>query len=133
MGNVVTDEKLDWKRAGMAVAARRAALGFRTQEDAAAAADVGVQTWREIEGGKRGNYRPALLARVATALDWPTNMVSRIAAGEDPPEDRSLDPERLRRVEDRLEELHELLRVVLDIVRPPVDDHTTGSPRAGER
>lgn len=132
-GNVVTDEQLDWKRVGDAVAARRGQLGFKSQEDAAEAADVGVQTWREIENAQRGNYRRSTLARVAFVLGWPANMILRIAAGEDPPEERSADRETLRQLQADVAALRGQMQVVLDILQSSAPDRTTDTGRGDER
>lgn len=76
--------ELDWKRIGLAVAHRRAELGFRKQDDAAKAAGIGVTTWRQIEGAKQDSYRPVILAAVALALNWPADALEKIGRGEPP-------------------------------------------------
>lgn len=110
----------DWQRVADAVADRRAEMGFKRQEDAAEAADVGVTVWREIEGAKKTVYRRGTLTRIAKLFGWPPDMLQRIAAGEDPP--ASTDPATLRRleqVEERLGRLEEAVDRAL---------HQTGGP-----
>jgi len=76
-------KRLDWARAGREVKLRRIEVGWKSQEDAALAAGVGVTPWRKVEGGLRTSL--GTRTRVAIALGWPPDMIDRIAAGEDPP------------------------------------------------
>jgi transcriptional regulator with XRE-family HTH domain len=101
---------------GSAVKRRRAALGLR-QGDVIERMDppVGIETLRRVEAGDQPNYRLTTLAAVARALNWPADMLERIAHGDDPP-DEEIDPARLdeldarlSRVEDRLVEILALL------------------------
>lgn len=92
----------DWGRVAEAVKTRRAELGIRNQADAASMASVGVTTWREIEGAKRDGYTKAVEVLVARFLGWPTDMLRRIAGGEDPPEVDQAMGERVSSIEGRL-------------------------------
>ena len=101
MNGLATD--IDWKRVGLAVAHRRAELGFRKQEDAAKAAGIGVTTWRQIEGAKQDGYRPVILAAVALALNWPADALERIGRGEPVEREQSDLEARVARLEALLE------------------------------
>lgn len=105
---------LDWNAVGEAVTVRRGELGL-SQEQAAALADVGITTWRLIEGAKRDYYRPNNLAGVARALQWPPDALLRLARGE--PTSSLLGGElisRLSAVEDRVAAVEEKVDAVLD-------------------
>lgn len=114
MAEFETDQE-GWDRVKSAVTIRRGQLGFRRQEDIATKAKVGVETWRDIEGGRRLRYRLGTLTLIASALGWPPDMLQRIAEGEEPP--REDDPELVRRVDqldDRLTRLESAVDSLLD-------------------
>lgn len=95
----------DWERVGYYVALRRGELGYKRQENAAEAAEIGVTKWRQIEKGEGAISRPVIVSAVARALEWPVDMLRRIANGEDPPlGDTSLKP-RVDAIEKELAEI----------------------------
>lgn len=121
---MTASEGIDWERVGAAVARRRRQLGFIRQEEAAEAARLGVQTWRQVEGAKQTEYRHTTLAAIAVALRWPPDMLERIGRGEDPPDEDTRDTEiRLTALEDGLarieERIERLTRTVDLLLRPP--------------
>lgn len=118
-------EQVDWQRVAEAVALRRAELGYRTQEEAAEAADIGVQTWRQIEGAKQDYYRKSTLAAVCRALDWPPNMLIRIGQGEDPPSQPDATLRRdVQQLHAKIDALTELVR---SVVAPSSEDTPSGA------
>lgn len=82
----LTTKKLDWQRVGELVASRRAELRLGTQDDAAKLAGIGQVAWREVELGHGATKRVGTLTLIAMALQWPRDMLQRIAQGEDPPD-----------------------------------------------
>lgn len=115
-----------WTRVAKAVSLRRAQLGFRRQEDAAAAARIGVQTWRQIEGAKQTSYTPVILAAVAETLRWPPDMLLRIAEGEEPPMESPVLEERVAALEEGLSDV----RAALSELRRFLGDDTARSDPA---
>ncbi len=72
----------DWLKMAEAVRNRRGELGL-TQDEVVERMDppIGIQTYRRVEAGDQPNYRPTTLAAVARALDWPSDMLTRLATG----------------------------------------------------
>lgn len=111
---------LGWKRVGWFVELRRGQLGFRRQEDAAEAAEIGVETWRRIENARQDGATPVILGAIARALKWPADMLPRIARGEDPPLEGSDLTQRVDRLEVRLGDVEGKVDQILD--RLPSDE-----------
>ncbi|MGH9021598.1 MAG: helix-turn-helix domain-containing protein [Acidimicrobiia bacterium] len=51
------------------------------QKELAERANVSTATLRKLAGGSAGSYRPQTLARVARALGWPSDALSRLLEG----------------------------------------------------
>lgn len=62
-------QKRDWKLLGDTMRARRERLGL-TQQDVVRDAAIGEVTYRNIEGARRENVRPATLHEIDRALQW---------------------------------------------------------------
>lgn len=69
-----------WERAARAVRRRRAELGLR-QDDVAAAGRVSISTVSGIERAARANYRMSKLAAVSRGLQWPPDAIEGIVTG----------------------------------------------------
>lgn len=115
--------EMNWMRVGEYVARRRGELGIGTQEDAAAAAHVGVQLWREIERGLGGRIRLPNKAAVARTLGWSPDALDVIAKGGEPPPDLAV-ADLTRRVE--------ALESLIDRIELIVLELRTALGRAGE-
>lgn len=74
----------DWVRLGEYVVRRRVERGFRTRGDLADAVQVSARLLGDIEKGRRGNFDPATIAALESALDWETGSVRRIVEGGEP-------------------------------------------------
>lgn len=73
---------VDWKRLGKAVTRRRVQLGYPTLVSFSEAAGFSTRLLGDLEGGRRGSYDPATLARVERVLAWPPGAVDSILAGD---------------------------------------------------
>lgn len=103
-----------WDAVGMALRQRMAALAL-TQAELAKQSGVSDFTLRKIMRGDEGNYRPALLAKIATALGWTPSSIDDILAGGEPslpePAPDSIEA-RLTAIETVLRELREAVRLL---------------------
>jgi transcriptional regulator with XRE-family HTH domain len=68
----------DWVTTAAAIRKRRSILGL-TQEQAARAANLGIQTWRNVESGREAERRDATLNAMETVLKWPHGTIRSIA------------------------------------------------------
>lgn len=73
----------DWTRVATAVKQRRRSMGYKTQQGAAAAADVSPTTWGKLEAGK-SDFKPWSLTGIATFLGWTEESFDQIAEGGEP-------------------------------------------------
>lgn len=72
----------DWKRAGRALRKRRLQLGIRRQQDAAALAGIGIETWRQLERG--APTRDSSRAAAELTVKWYVGALEDIAQGAEP-------------------------------------------------
>lgn len=104
----------DWRRMAAAARRRRAELGLR-QEDVRDRMDapIGIETIRRVEAGDQGGYRLTTLAAISRALEWPADMLERIAHGDTPGTDVD---DRLSGLEARTAALEERFQELLRLV-----------------
>jgi hypothetical protein len=76
----------EWRRAGAALRAQRNLVGFDLPE-VVHLSGVPRETWEAVESGEIRSCDMRELARMASAVDWPTDAILRVLAGasaEDP-------------------------------------------------
>lgn len=69
-----------WVSLAVALSSGMADAGLG-QKELAERANVSTATLRKLAGGTAGSYRPQTLARVARALGWPSDALSRLLGG----------------------------------------------------
>lgn len=79
----VTNTHEDWLRVAQHVVDRRAALGLR-QADLAAAGKISVASVQDVEGGAKTRYRPTTLGGIERGLRWKPGSIKAILAGGEP-------------------------------------------------
>lgn len=86
---------MDWRRAGRYIQRARSAI-YPTQAEFAAALGMSETTVRDLERGRRGNFKASTLARVEAELDWLDGEIEHLAGGGRPR--RQVHPPDLREV-----------------------------------
>lgn len=99
----------DWASVGQAISARMAELRV-TQLEVAARAEISLTTLRELQNNVNPRRRrPQTLSALSEALGWPTDHLSHVLHGHQPPAnpDEEHDPV--------LESLHSIERELLSL------------------
>lgn len=113
---VISDAE-DWATVGQTVRARRMKLEW-SQEELARRADLGIQTIRNIEGGRQQDRKPETLTRIEQTLQLTPGVLRAIATGK--PIEAVVPAEweaRLRMVEDRLDQVQNRIERVTEALR----------------
>lgn len=108
----------EWAAVARAISSRLEELGM-TQLEVAAKSKVSPATIRELQYNKMPRRRnPRTLEALSEALDWPPDHLSNVLAGTaaQPYQDEAEDPI-LRKLDDVLEQLHELRSRVESVER----------------
>lgn len=113
----------DWAAVASAISSRLEELGM-TQLDAAAKSRVSPATIRELQYNKMPRRRsPRTLESLSEALDWPRDYLGNVLTGNIPrPFDDEANDEVLRKLDDVLEQLHELRTRVDAVERRQADE-----------
>ena len=109
-----------WQRVGKRIREARARRGYRTVAEFAAACQLSESTIRDLETGRRANYKASTISRVQAELGWLEGSIMRTVEGRRP---ILAQDEQLQAVTDAWPQLsREMRRVIFRMVRDALDE-----------